>query len=105
MNKIYFPDNLKELRSRNKLSQEQLGTIVGKGKNAIYYWESGTREPNLEDIFTLSHYFHVPADVLLFTDMRMPYSPTVDQRIIDDLANLDPEKQEIITNMIDALKK
>lgn len=105
MNNIYFPENLKELRIRNKLSQEQLGTIVGKGKNAIYYWENGTREPKLEDIYTLSNYFSIPADVLLFSDIRLPYSPTVNQRILDDLANLDPEQQQIITNMIQALKK
>lgn len=105
MNNVYFPENLKFLRVSHKLSQEQLGVIVGKGKNAIYYWEAGTREPKLEDIYTLSNYFKVPADVLLFNDIRIPYSPKVDQRILDDYSALDPEQQEIITNMIQALKK
>lgn len=102
---IYFSDNLKELRTRNKLSQEQLGLIVNKGKNAIYYWEAGKREPTLQDIFTLSQYFGIPADVLLFTDIRLPYPPTIDQRLMDDYSNLDPENQKIISNMISALKK
>lgn len=41
MTRIYFKENLARLRKNNKLSQDQLGKIVGKSHNAIYKWENG----------------------------------------------------------------
>lgn len=103
--KIYFSENLKFLRSQKKLSQEQIGNIVGKTNRAVHHWEKGTREPSLEDIYKLSQFFKVPADVLLFNDIRQPYSPTIDQRILDDYTELGTDQQQIINDMITALKK
>lgn len=66
---VYFEKNLQRLRTARKLSQTELGKIVGKSHNAIYKWENGLTEPSLRDIFTLSYFFGVPVDVLLYKDI------------------------------------
>lgn len=105
MTKIYFKENLARLRKNNKLSQDQVGKIVGKSHNAIYKWENGMTEPTLMDVAILSEYFDIPVDVLLFTDISLEYPPTISQRILDDYKTLDKSDQEVVNNMIKALKK
>ena len=105
MTRIYFKENLARLRKNNKLSQDQLGKIVGKSHNVIYKWENGMTEPTLMDVAILSEYFDIPVDVLLFTDISLEYPPTISQRILDDYKTLDKSDQEVVNNMIKALKK
>ena len=103
--RIYFKENLSFLRKSRRLSQEQLGKIVGKTYNAIYKWENGLTEPNLNDVVILAKYFDIPRDVLLFNDVTQEFSPTINQRILEDYNSLDASDQEVVNNMIKALKK
>lgn len=59
---------LKELRKAKKLSQTELGEILGVSKSSICCYENGTRNPSLESIIDLMHLFGVSADYLLGTD-------------------------------------
>lgn len=69
MTKVYFPQNLMYLRKAHKMSQADLGKLVGKSYNAIWKWEQGLAEPRIYEVGFLAEYFDVPVEVLLFDDI------------------------------------
>lgn len=104
MKEIWFADNLRFLRKSRHLTQEEVGKVVDKGKNAIYQWEQGNTEPTLRDISELATFFNVPVDVLLFFDITKPYPSSMAERLAEDYNELSKEKQDVVANMINALK-
>ena len=64
--KIFFPGNLKLLRERRKMSQEELANILAIKRSKLAAWESGqTKSPSTEDLVYLSEYFKISVDTLL----------------------------------------
>lgn len=47
-------------RERIGLTQEQLGTRVGREYRTIHRWEYGARTPNLDDLLLLAAAFEIP---------------------------------------------
>lgn len=62
---ITLADRLKELRKANKLTQSELGNILGVGKTTISMYETGNSTPNDEIKMIISEYFNVSLDYLL----------------------------------------
>ena len=60
-----FGKRLKELRIEKGLSQQKLGEIFGFCNQTISFWESGSREPDLDTLVYIAHYFMVTVDFLL----------------------------------------
>lgn len=60
-----FGKRLKELRTEKGLSQQALGEILGFCNQTISFWESGSREPDLDTLLDIAHYFDVSLDELL----------------------------------------
>jgi len=56
---------LEELRRKNKLSQLELGKIIGVNQNTISQWESGAHLPPTVKLLALSKLFKVSTDYLL----------------------------------------
>ncbi|PQD95777.1 transcriptional regulator [Pradoshia eiseniae] len=68
-----FGSRLKELRKEKRLSQEELGTIIGVAQSTLGSYERETREPSIEGLLQLAHYFEVSVDYLLGnSDLREP---------------------------------
>ena len=57
-----FGKNLKNLRLSEGLSQRALGERVGVCNQTVSFWESGSREPDLD---MLVEVFNVSVDLLL----------------------------------------
>lgn len=57
--------NIKELRTKNNLSQTQLADKVFTTRSTISKWESGFQEPSLDSLRLLSDVFMVPIFVIL----------------------------------------
>ena len=55
---------IRELRKRNKLTQEELGKICGVRGNTIGMYENGDRRPSIEFIKKLADYFRVDINEL-----------------------------------------
>lgn len=65
-----FSTRFKELREERKLSQSQIGKELGYTQVCISRWESGTRQPELDDIIAVAMFFNVTTDYLLgLTDL------------------------------------
>lgn len=60
-----FGKRLKELRLERGLSQQKLGEILGFCNQTVSFWESGNREPDLDTLLEISHYFNVALEELL----------------------------------------
>ena len=66
-----FGENLKRIRQRNNISQDELAKKLNVKQYVISSWEIGRSEPNIEQIKFLSTYFNVPTDYLLGKDVIM----------------------------------
>ena len=60
-----FGIRLKELRVERGLSQQKLGDELGFCNQTISFWESGSREPDLDTLVKIAHYFNIPYEELL----------------------------------------
>lgn len=56
---------LKQLRIERGLLQAEIGDFLGKGQNSISYYETGKREPSIEELKRIADYFGVSVDYLL----------------------------------------
>lgn len=60
-----FPQRLKELRKRKKLTQTELGEIMNVSYKTVGSWERGERQPSYETAKMIADYFEVSTDYLL----------------------------------------
>ena len=60
-----FAERLKELRIEKGLSQQKLGENFGFCNQTISFWETGSREPDLDTLVEIAHYFEVTLEDLL----------------------------------------
>lgn len=55
-------DNIRRMlircRTENKLSQTEVGKIVGKSKNAVASWEQGLSMPDVATLYRLASYYN-----------------------------------------------
>lgn len=62
---MQFKDILYKLRKERKVSQQDIGNLVGVTYQAVGKWESGDSEPDNEALIKIANYFGVSTDYLL----------------------------------------
>lgn len=62
---------LRELRKENKMSQQDLGKILGVSKVSVSGYENGTRIPSLEILNGILDIFGISADYLLGRELNV----------------------------------
>ena len=84
-----FGENLKKLRKRANLSQNELANLLGINQYNISFWEIGRSEPNIEQLIKLSEILNVPIDYLLGKDVILTSNEeefkTVTNHFIQDI--------------------
>ncbi len=60
-----FKTRLKELRTENNLSQNELAKLLNMSKMAISHWESGHSKPSITQLIVLAEHFNVTVDYLI----------------------------------------
>jgi len=66
---MYFDSNIKLLRSRKKLTQDQLSVALEIKRSTLNNYENGISGPSIQSLVLLSDYFHVAIDTLLRVDL------------------------------------
>lgn len=61
-------NRLRELRKNKKLTQAELGKLLGVTKASICCYEKGSRTPNIETIVAMMALFNVTSDYLIGSD-------------------------------------
>ena len=65
----HFTHQLREIRTQNKKSQEDIGNVLGITKQQYQLYESGKREIKVNQIIKLCEYYNIsPEYILGFTD-------------------------------------
>lgn len=62
--------NIRYLRKNKKLSQVQLGEVVGKSESTIQMWETGFRSPTMASVKKLSDFFEVDMNEFVEVDFQ-----------------------------------
>lgn len=65
-----FPANLKRLRSKSAITQEQLGELLGVTRSTIASYENGINHPSIKQMRKLAEHFGVSIDYLLGNDSK-----------------------------------
>ena len=66
---MYFDSNIKFLRTRKKLTQDQLAIALDIKRSTLNNYENGISGPSIPSLVLLSDYFHVAIDTLLRVDL------------------------------------
>lgn len=66
----YIGENIKAIRKKNKLSQKQLANLVGVSQAAIYYYESGKRDINMEMLSKMAKVLNVSISDFFIKDSK-----------------------------------
>lgn len=102
-------DRLKELRKSKKLTQTELGKILGVGKTTISMYETNNSTPNDEIKMKISEYFNVSLDYLLgktdFKNYTDDSNITIALNSNTDYDDLPDEAIKEINNFIDYVKE
>ncbi|WP_164509463.1 helix-turn-helix domain-containing protein [Companilactobacillus jidongensis] len=62
-----FSDNLRKLRLKNGISQEELGEIIDVTRQSVSKYENGTSQPSFDKLIAIAKYFDVTTDYLLMS--------------------------------------
>ena len=81
---LYISDNLKLLRSKKNLSQQEVADGMKLPVDRYKKYEYGTNTPPAETLLIISRFYHVSIDLLLTVDLR--------KVSIDDLQNLEDNR-------------
>jgi|GEM_PF-419136 len=95
-----FPEILKNLRKKNKHTQEDLANLLQVRKTTISNYETGYSTPDSKTLIKLSEIYNVSLDDLLgqkvitakspkFTQDNHAYKPVCKIMVIDDLIDID----------------
>ena len=63
-----FGKKLRELRIEKGLSQRKLGEVFNVCNQTISFWETGSREPDLDTLLEIARFFEVSLETLLEND-------------------------------------
>ena len=58
-------NRIRQLRETRRMTQKQLGEVVGKSLHAVSKWETGRNQPSQEDWLTMCRFFGVSMDYML----------------------------------------
>ena len=78
---IRLSENIRALRRRHGLTQEQLAEALGMTPGAVYKWEAGLSQPELAVIVELADLFDTSVDVLLGYEMKDNRRQTAAERL------------------------
>ena len=92
---LNFGNTLKELRTQNGMTQQQLATQIGVSKSVVSYYELQERTPSPEILLKLASIFHVSSDYLIL----------IEKNNVLDVSGLEAEDIAVLNSMITLLRK
>ncbi|HFI0427674.1 S24 family peptidase [Streptococcus sp. HN38] len=93
---IAFPAMVKQYRTANSLTMEQLAEKIGKTKSTISKWEKGTRSPKIQEIEELANFFGIDPQIMMFGKSYIPTTTpnSLIEQISDKLVQLHQDRQK-----------
>lgn len=92
--------NLKLLREKNKLSQQDLADALGISQQSVYKYEKQGTQPDHDTLIKIADYFEVSVDFLIgHTAVRDPSA--AEMEFLEKYRLLSPEEQASIRMVVD----
>lgn len=92
--------NIKELRIKNNMTQQDLAKIVGLTATGISYWESGKANPDVQSINKLADFFNVSIDYIYGKkDLEVDEEMNI---LFRKASKLDEKKKESLKGILSA---
>jgi transcriptional regulator with XRE-family HTH domain len=73
---MHYGEKIKTFRKEKNLTQEELGSMVGKKQNQISEWENGSIKPTPEDIINICKVLDI--SITNFFGIEDEFNPAVD---------------------------
>nr|DAX16830.1 MAG TPA: helix-turn-helix domain protein [Caudoviricetes sp.] len=99
-----FSDNLRILRAEYRLTQQDIGDIVGLTAQAVSKWENNLAEPDNESLKKLAKHFNVSVDYLLGIKEEKETN-ALDNLLFNKAKELSDDDKKAILGVINAIKK
>lgn len=92
---MYAGNKIKELRKREKITQDELAKKIGIGKSAISNYESGYRMPKQDLLFKLANVFNESVDIFFPNFINEPISEilSLDKKIAANIKEIRTQNQ------------
>lgn len=106
-----FGDNLRVLRAQKKISQKEIGELIGVTSQAISRWENNETQPDNEALLKLAKYFNVTTDYLLgatnenLKNDKSNFDNELDEALFSKAKDLTEEEKKAVLSVINAIKK
>ncbi len=88
--KLSLAENIRSFRKQRKMTQEKLAEALGVTVGAVYKWESGQSQPELNLLVEMADFFDTSVDVLLGYRVRDNRLDSALERISAYCRTLDP---------------
>lgn len=95
-------NNIKKEREARKLTQNELGKILGVSKQTVSSWENNTKKPRVDKLNAIAELFNTTVDDLLEKEL-VPKAEEKYYKIAKEIYELDKEDREFIKRMIKKL--
>lgn len=95
-----FGEQIKTLRIKNNLTQEQFGTRLNVTRQAVSNWENDRNLPDLEMLILIADVFHLSLDELILGGTHVNNNLT--EKLIKDGSTTRRAKLNLITTAIGA---
>jgi len=89
---MFFSNTLRSLRTENSLTQQQLAKRIGVAVQTIRSWESGSKNPSMHALVSLSKIFGVPIDYMVGTSINNKCENPLsnqEESLLENYRNLD----------------
>ena len=87
---LTLAENIRAFRKQRKLTQEKLAEALGVTVGAVYKWESGLSQPELNMLVEIADFFDISVDVLLGYKVKDNRLDAIVERIGESCQRLDP---------------
>ena len=88
--KLSLSENIRSLRKQRKMTQEKLAEALGVTVGAVYKWESGQSQPELNLLVEIADFFDTSVDALLGYRLKDNRLDSAMERISAYCRTLDP---------------
>jgi len=91
-------ENIKLLRYKYKLTQDELGKIAGVSGKAVSTWENGTKEPRMGAIQKIADHFNISKSSIIEDGGLEPTSwqPTITPRDLKEINNIIANARDLL---------
>ena len=101
--KIPMADMIRTYRRKAKISQQDLGEMLGVTRNTVVNWEGGKYRPDIDLLLPLCEVFGITLYELFGTEDQSQGVSAHERGLLDQYRQISPLSQRIVDRMVDSI--